>query len=86
MIVQRLPPSVEDLNDAGGGAEELLVCGKVEQGIGDDPVKKRIKQGLVRVKDVVEFKRDSKNHMEIGSVYDLRAAVVNPNLPGNGLA
>lgn len=45
-----------------------------------------IECGLIGIDEAVKFKWDSKDNVEIRGINDFRAAVVDPNLPEDGLA
>ena len=65
MEVQLLPPGMEDLDDAWGGAQELPVRGELQEGLCGASVEEGVQKGLVGVDQSVQLYRDGEDHMEI---------------------
>lgn len=66
MVAQSLVPGVQDLDDAGGGAEGPGVLGELQESLGATLVEKAVQKGLVGVKEWVQLMGQGKDHMEIG--------------------
>ena len=86
MEVQLLPPGMEDLDDAWGGAQELPVRGELQEGLCGASVEEGVQKGLVGVDQSVQLYRDGEDHMEIRGIDDLGLAGINPQLLQKGLA
>lgn len=80
MEVQLLPPGMEDLDDAWGGAQELPVCGELQEGLCGAFVEEGVQKGLVGVNQCVQLYRDGEDHMEIRGIDDLGLACIHPQL------
>jgi len=86
MVPQFLVPCVEDLDDAGLGAEVLLVRGQLQERFGTASVEEAVEKVLVAVNERVQFMREGEDHMEIGGVNNLGPALVHPDFLKYGLA
>ena len=80
MEVQLLSPGMEDLDDAGGGPQELPVRGELQEGLCGASVEEGVQKGLVGVDQCVQLCRDGEDHMEIRCINDLGLARINPQL------
>lgn len=86
MKIQLLSPGVQDLDDAGSGAEEPGVLGTFQQSMGGTGVHHGIEKFLIGVNQRIKLCGDGKDHMEVRGVNDLGFSCVNPDLLENGLA
>lgn len=86
VVIERLSPGMQDLDNAGSGAKKLRVGGKFQQSLGRSPVEKIVKKLLIAVDQGVQFLRNGKDHMEVRCVDDLRLSGIDPLLFQESLA
>lgn len=85
MVVERLPPCVQDLNDARNGTEILFVGSQFQDRFGSALVQETVKQRLVGIEERIQLGRNSKNDVVIGTLNDLSRTIVHPDFFWNGL-
>lgn len=79
MVIQFLVPGMEDLYDAGGGAEIFFIGGQLKQGFGTAFVQKAVKKPLVAVNEGIQFMGERKHHMKVRGINDLGPAFIDPD-------
>ena len=79
MVVQLLIPGVEYLDDPGLCAKIFLVCTQFQKGFGTALMEQSVKELLITVDQGIEFMGDSKHHVEVRGINDLRPAIINPD-------
>ena len=78
MIVQFLVPGMKDLNDTRKRAKIFFVCRKFQKRFSCAAMQKIVEQFLILVEQGIQFMRKREDNMEIGSIYDFRAALIYP--------
>ena len=86
VVIQLLVPGMEDLDDAGSCAEELMVCGKFQERIGTASMEEAIKERLIAIKQGVEFMGQGKNDMEVRGIDDFGTPPIHPDFLIDSLA
>ena len=86
MIHQCLGPGMQDSQDSDFRAEMFGICCQGEEGLGGSTEEEGITTSLVRAKEVVEFTRDGKDHVEVWDGQQIGLSAVQPAFGGKELA
>ena len=70
MIIELLPPCVQDLDNTGNTAKEFSVGCQLKDRLRSTFVQQTVKESLIGVKQRIQFGRHSKDEMIIGSIDD----------------
>ena len=79
MVIQFLVPGVEHLDDARVRPKVFLVSRQFQKGLCTAFMEQPVKKLLVTVDQGIKFMRESKHHMEVRGINDLRPAIINPD-------
>ena len=86
VVIQLLVPSMEDLDDAGSCAEELMIGGEFQEGLGTAFMEEGIKNLLVTVEQGIEFVGQGEDGMEVRGIDDFGTALIHPDFFLDSLA
>ena len=86
MIIESLTPGMEDLDNTRNSAEKFFVSSKLEDRFCGAFMDEIIEQSLIGIKQEIQFGRNGKDKMVIGTVYDFRRSLVHPPFFWNSLA
>jgi len=75
MIIESLTPGMEDLDNTRNSAEKFFVSSKLEDRFCGAFMDEIIEQSLIGIKQEIQFGRNGKDKMVIGTVYDLIGTV-----------
>ncbi len=86
MKVELLAPCMENLDNPGNSTEKFFVSSKLENRFCGAFVDKIVEQSLIGIEQGIQFGRNGKDKMVIGTVYDFRRSLVHPPFFWNSLA
>ena len=86
MEVEFLAPCMENLDNPGNSTEKFFVSSKLENRFCGASVDKIVEQSLIGIEQGIQFGRNSKDKMEIGTINDLSRSLIHPPFFRNSLA